>query len=556
MGEMCLPPSSESVIPAETVRVARACFPKGNIYLRLCDELGPLYQDQSFACLFPWRGRPAEAPARLALVLVMQYAESLSDRQAAEAVRSRIDWKYALGLALTDEGFDASVLSEFRSRLVTGSVEESLLTVLLQLFQQKGLLKARGRQRTDSTHVLAAVHVLNRLELVGETLRQALESLAVVAPEWLREHAAVAWYERYGKRVDEYRLPKEESQHQALACEIGEDGFQLLAVIYAPSAPAWLRQVPAVETLRRVWLQQYYAYDGEHGPVRLRSQEDSAPAARRINSPHDLEAHYSQKYDTQWLGYKVHLTETCEPDRPLIITHVATTPATTQDVEVPSQIHADLAIRRLLPGEHIMDAGYVDAGVIVSGREEYQIEVVGPVRADTSWQARQGQGFAAAQFTVDWQAQQVSCPQGKLSREWQPGHNRQGEPVIRVRFDQRDCVACACRAHCTRAKRTGRELTLLPSKQQLALQTARQQQQTPAFKDKYDRRAGVEGVISQGTRVCGLRRCHYIGLAKTHLQHILTAAAINLLRVGNWFLGTPRARTRTSHFSALAQTVT
>ena len=148
---MSLHPHAPYPIPEETQRVARAAFPRGNLYMQVADHLGPLYHDAQFTALFPRRGQPAEAPARLALVTVLQFAEGLSDRQAADAVRSRIDWKYVLGLDLTDPGFDHTVLSEFRARLVTGVAEHLLLDTLLTLAQTQGLLKARGRQRTDST---------------------------------------------------------------------------------------------------------------------------------------------------------------------------------------------------------------------------------------------------------------------------------------------------------------------------------------------------------------------------------------------------------------------
>src|SRR5918911_229374 len=242
---LSLPPAPWGPVPEETARVARAAFPKGTLYLRLRDELGPLYDDALFTDLFPSRGQPAEAPWRLALVTILQFAENLPDRQAAEAVRSRIDWKYLLGLELTDSGFDATVLCEFRARLVAGAAEQRLLDRLLTLARERGLLKPRGRQRTDSTHVLAAIHVLNRLECVGETLRHALNSLAVVAPEWLREQVPADWYERYGSRVDNYRLPKADAEREALAELIGVDGGRLLAAVWAPAAPSWLRQVPA-----------------------------------------------------------------------------------------------------------------------------------------------------------------------------------------------------------------------------------------------------------------------------------------------------------------------
>src|SRR5262245_43264876 len=155
-------------VPEETARVARAAFPKGNLYLRIRDTLGTIYEDQLFAGLFPNCGQPAQAPWRLALICVFQFIENLSDRQAADAVRSRIDWKYVLGLELTDAGFDFSVLSEFRDRLLTGSAAELLLDKLLGRCRALGLLKARGQQRTDSTHVLAAIRILHRLALVAE----------------------------------------------------------------------------------------------------------------------------------------------------------------------------------------------------------------------------------------------------------------------------------------------------------------------------------------------------------------------------------------------------
>ena len=180
---MSLHPQAIPPIPQETARVAQAVFPKGNVYMKLRDELGTIYQDQDFADLFPRRGQPAEAPWRLALVTLIQYAEGLTDRQAADAVRSRIDVKYALSLDLTDLGFDFSILSEFRSRLLAHGAEHRLFEILLEQGRAHGWLKARGKQRTDSTHVLAAIRTLNRLESVGETLRHALNVLAEVAPD-------------------------------------------------------------------------------------------------------------------------------------------------------------------------------------------------------------------------------------------------------------------------------------------------------------------------------------------------------------------------------------
>ena len=146
---MSLHPEPIGEVPAETARVARAAFPKGTVVTRLRDEFSVLYEDEDFRKHYPTRGQPGLAPWRLALVTVFQFLEHLSDRQAADAVRARIDWKYALGLELTDPGFHFSVLTEFRARLVAGKAEHRLLDRMLERFKARGLVKARGKQRTD-----------------------------------------------------------------------------------------------------------------------------------------------------------------------------------------------------------------------------------------------------------------------------------------------------------------------------------------------------------------------------------------------------------------------
>jgi transposase len=547
---MCLHPQPIDPIPDETVRVARAAFPKGNPYMRMRDELGVFYHDEAFATLFPSRGQPAECPWRLALVLVLQYAEGLADQQAADAVRSRIDWKYALSLELTDPGFDASVLCEFRSRLLAGSAEHTLLEAMLERFKAKGLLKAHGRQRTDSTAVLAAIRTLNRLECVGATLRHALNSLAVAAPAWLQPHLDPAWADRYGPRCSEYRLPKGRAERQALAEQIGADGLRLLHAAFAADAPAWLRALPAVETLRQVWVQQYLV---RAGTVRWRGSADLPPAARMINSPYDVDARYTYKRSTSWIGYKAHLTETCDPDAPHLIIHVETTPAPTPDRDQLPTIHRALADKDLLPREHLVDAGYVDGETLARSHADHGVAVIGPVPADQQWQAQAGVGFDVSCFTIDWAARQATCPAGRASIKWSTSKDRCGKEMITIQFAGRDCQACTHRAACTTA-RAGRRLNVRPREQHLALQAARRFQATPAFKAAYDARAGVEGTMSQGVRVCDLHRARYAGLAKTHLQHVLTAAALNVVRIAHWLEDPHVATTRHASFLALLPT--
>ena len=253
---MSLQPESIGPVPEETARIARAAFPKGNLYLRLRDELGTLYQDDVFADLFPSRGQPAEAPWRLALVTIMQFLEGLSDRQAAEAVRGRLDWKYLLGLEATDAGFHYSLLCEFRKRLLAGEAAQRLFEVLLTHLKARGWLTERQRQRTDSTHILAAVRSLNRLELVGRTLQHALNTLAELAPDWLLTQISSEWFERYSHPLEEYRLPKEKAERLMLAEQIGKDGQHLLVRIMQSDEARWLEKAPAIVTLRQVWEQQ------------------------------------------------------------------------------------------------------------------------------------------------------------------------------------------------------------------------------------------------------------------------------------------------------------
>lgn len=545
---MSLQAQALGLIPAETARVARAAFPKGNLYLRLRAELGTVYEDADFAALYPARGRPAVPPWRLALVLIFQFVEGLSDRQAADAVRGRLDWKYALGLELTDAGFDASVLSEFRTRLLAGSAEHQLLDILLARCQAVGLVRARGRQRTDATHVLAAVRALNRLECVGETVRHALQTLAQVAPAWLTPQLDPAWAERYGARVENYRLPKAAAARDALAAQIGADGHRLLAAVYASPAPAWLREVPAVETLRQVWVQQYYA---PAPTVRWRAAGDQPPAGQLLHSPYDPAARYGTKRGHSWPGYKGHLTETCDAGRPRLVTDVGTTPATTPDGQVLGAVHARLAARGLLPREHLVDAGYVDAANLVTSEQGYGIALIGPALADTSWQARAAEGFATGCFVVDWEQQTARCPRGQPSAAWTPTRDRAGQALLTLRWPEATCRACPSRPQCTSARGGPRTLTVRPRAEYAALQAARQRQTTAAFQAQYAPRAGVEGTLSQAVRACELRRSRYRGLAKTHLQHLLIAAALNLKRLGAWWAERVPAQTRQAPFLAL-----
>jgi|SRR5664279_1242287 len=547
---MSLQAESLPPVPSDTSQVARAAFPEGNVYMQMRDELDSVYDDEMFTTLYAQDGQPALNPWRLALVSVMQFAENLSDRQAAEAVRARIDWKYALSMELTDTGFHYSVLSEFRTRLIQGGIEQVLLDRLLERCKQRGWIKVRGRQRTDSTHLLAAVKELNQLEIVGETLRHTLNVLATVVPEWLTEQVKPFWFERYAERIEDYHLPKDKTERERLSVVIGEDGYYLLTCIEQATSLDWLKQLPAVQILERMWAQQYQL---DNGQVKRLEPKEMPPVGEWIRSPYDQEARYGKKRDFDWVGYKVHLTETCEVELPHFITQVETVPAIQQDHHALDTIQAKLALSDLLPAQHLVDAGYISAKRILHSRDFHNVDLVGPVHNDPSWQARTAGALDVSQFQIDWQRQQVTCPQAQHSTGWYLAQDAKGESVVQVLFDKLTCQACSVRSQCTTARTTGRSMTLrYPQERHEMLQTARLRQQTDAFKAVYRLRSGIEGTFSQTTRNSGLRRARYIGLAKTHLQSILTAIATNILRLVRWLDDVPFAKTRTSRFAALA----
>jgi transposase len=270
-----------------------------------------------------------------------------------------------------------------------------------------------------------------------------------------------------------------------------------------------------------------------------------------LSSPYDPEARYSTKRQLEWVGYKVHLTETCDPETPHLIVNVETTPASTPDDHMAAVVHASLAERGRLPAEHLIDKGYTDAQLLLDSERDYQVMITGPVANDPSWQARAGQGFDKSRFHVDWDQQVVTCPAGKQSISWLRNTYPKNGVVWEVRFARQDCTPCPHRAHCTKAKVEPRIIGLQTREQHEALQAARQRQTTEEFREQYAARAGVESTHAQAIRRCGLRRSRYLGLAKTHLQHVITAAAVNLVRIGEWWNGIPVAPTRISRFAAL-----
>jgi transposase len=494
---MSLHPQPIAPVPAET---ARAAFPGGNPYLALRDEPGTIFADDDFAALYPRRGRPAEAPWRLALVTVLQFAEGLSDRRAADAVRGRVGWKYALGLALDDPGFGDPVLCESRRRLLDGPAEQRLLEVLLDRCRERGRLKVRGRQRTDSTHVLARIRASDRLECVIEAVRHALDIAAAAAPGWLAARARPGWAGRYERRPYAMRIPDSRAGRRELAGQVGEDGLALLEMAGEPDAPRSLRGLPALGSLRRIRVQQFYRDDCG---LRRRTEADGLPpASLLITSPHDVEARYGKERSTTRIGYKVHLTETCDDDVPHPIVDATATPAPVPDGRTTSEIHRAPSGRDLLPGLQMVDARYIDADLLMAMRREHDVELVGPMQPDHRRRTEAEGAYTTADFAIDWDGRRATCPEGRPGASWTPAVEPGGTEIISIKFSTTDCRSCPARERCTRPGR--RSLTVRRRGGYEALRAARSRESTEGYRAEYARRAGIEGTISQG---CGPSGC-------------------------------------------------
>jgi transposase len=536
------------------------------------DKLGEWLSDEQFAGAYGVRGKPGWPPSRLALVTIFQMAENLTDRQAAGGVRTRIDWKYALGLDLADPGFDHSVLSEFRARVAAGGLDQVVLDTLVERLAADGLVGAGATMRTDSTHVISAVRDLNRLELAGESVRACLEALAVAAPQVVAQLLDDSWGTRYAARIDTWRMPASETKKAQLALAYGRDGHTLLTAVHAAAGSdrglAFLARLHQVEVLRVVLVQNYLAVEDDQGREVIRRREAEVeglpPGRSRITSPYDLDARWGVKRDTFWNGYKVHVTETCDTTGPAtdsdgdgetatpphLIVNVATTDATVPDNQMTEPIHTRLGQRGLLPGEHLVDSGYPSAQLLVSSQADYGITLVTPMLADTSPQARAGAGFERTAFAINFDAQHATCPQGHTSSSWNPVTQR-GTPTIVITFSKADCGPCPVRELCTTSTSQRRQLTVHTRQAHQAQLAARTAATTKDFQTRYALRAGVEGTIRQGVAITGMRHARYRGLDKTRMEHTYAAVALNLIRLGAWWNGHPLDRTRTSHLACL-----
>jgi transposase len=518
-------------VPELTARVARASNPGGTTAMWVRDRLDGLWDDEDFAGWYPRDGRPGISPAQLATVSVLQFLLDLSDRDAAEAVRCRIDFKYALGLDLDDPGFHHSVLGDFRGRLLEEGRADRLLDLALARLKDAGLVRERTAQRTDSTHVLAAVRDLTRLELVTEAVRAAVEEVARTTGHALEGLVDDEWGRRYGRQV---RLGKNPTRPKTRMNEAGADARRLLEHL-AAGFPGLLRG-PRVEGLRQVVAQNYH-WDPA-GRLRWRDDEGGAglpPSAARIVSPYDLAARYARRGQvTRWTGYLAHVTETCAEDGPNVITDVATMPAASADSLALAGIHARLDRRGLLPGEHLVDGGYTSLVHMDRAGREHRVALTGPLPGNRTRQHRDQDGYARDDFRIDYDREEVTCPQGQVSRSWHgpyPTSSPDAAPLIVAKFSRSQCQPCPARAACTTSS-DGKRTVGFPPRELYELQARnRADQQNPAWHKRYAVRSGAEGTVCELANGHGMRHCRYRGQPKAHLQHVLTAIAVNIERL-------------------------
>jgi transposase len=339
--------------------------------------------------------------------------------------------------------------------------------------------------------VIANVRGLSSLESVGESLRAALNEIADVAPDWVLEVISPDWFDRYVHRFELQRFPKGKPAHETLRRQVGEDSWHLLQAAMEEQTPQNVRDCPSLARLQQVWDQHFERVDGL---IRWRDGP-SVESAERVISPYETDARANRKRDTEWVGYKVHLTETCgEEEAVHLIVQAQITAATEQDVEETMPLLHDLQTRDLVPEVRLVDSGYV-SGEVLARHEQLGIELLGPLTQEGGWQHETGYGLSA--FEVDWDKQQVRCPQGHLSQNWCAGRHNRGEEVIRVSFSAVTCHACRVKEQCTKRETSkGRILTLSPQPVSEARWRRQAEQGSPAFQHRYALQTGIEGTAT------------------------------------------------------------
>lgn len=519
---MSLQTTFPATIPEKTRLAVEPLLEEDSVYRLVGQEAQGMVDETQLAGMYAQEGRGAINPVILALVLVFQFIEKLPDRQAALMAVMRLDWKYALRQELDWAGFNYSDLSNFRKRLLAHGQEWAVFESVVAYLRERGYIKRGGKQRTDSTHILGAVERLSRLELVWETLRLAVGGLVSTDAVWTLRWLPKSFVEPYSTRRQEYRLNKQEVAQEMQAA--GQDGYWLLAQLEAHGSAA-LQGLAEVAQLRRV-LDEQFEYDGEQPTPR--PPEDCTGDV--LNTPHDPDVRYRKKGSTGWWGYQLQVTETADENQPVqFITDVEGNTALAADQLRLDPIQQRLAERDVSPAWQYVDQNYM-SGHNLAESQQRGIDLRGVVGPDTS---HKPEGFRLADFTIDLERQQATCPAGRQATVWsttQPDHRN--DVAHQVRFG-RQCQQCAhFGPGCCTTSLQGRHLRITPYHD--LIQTRRREAQCPAFQREMHSRAAIEGTVSEMVRAHGARRARYRGLAKNELQAACIATATNLRRLARW----------------------
>ncbi|WP_262505841.1 transposase [Streptomyces sp. TRM68367] len=529
---MSLRPRSGEQVPPLTAQIARASNPDGTTAIWVRDRLDGLWRDEDFADWYPRDGRPGLSPAQLATVCVLQFLLGLSDRQAAEAVRCRIDFNYAMAMELDDPGFHHSVLADFRDRLTEGDRADRLLDLALARLKEAGLVRERTTQRTDSTHVLAAVRDLTRLELITEAVRAALEEVVCTAGHLLDDLVDEDWGRRYGRPVASGQEP-----HQAQDQDPGH--WQRRRP--APGTPLPARDGPGVRPSRPGSAPGSGAelLPRRCGPLALAHRRGQRARAAALVPGDRLSLRHvgplrAPRTHHQLEGIRRSSDRDLCPRRPQRDHGRGHHRGYHARQQGPAGIHTRLRRRGLLPTEHLVDSGYTSLVHLEQAARDHQVTVSGPLRGNPTRQHRRNEGFARDDFHIDYDRRQVTCPQGQVSRGWHgpyPTSSPTAAPLIVARFTKGQCHPCPARTQCTTSRESARNVGFPPRELRDLQLRIRTEQQTAEWKARYAVRSGVEGTVNEFAHGHGLRRCRYRGQNKAHLQHVLTAIAVNIGRL-------------------------
>ncbi len=501
-------------IPQEISHWGKKYLKDNNLYRVVGDQLLSFISIDEFTSMYSNTGRPSISPIILSLVTLFQFLEGIPDRVASEYVMTRLDWKYALHISMYTPGFHYSDLCNFRKRLTEHDKESLLFDQLLTKIESLGFLKKYKRQRTDSTHVLAVVRELSRLENLSESLRVSLRAIHKSDSTFYEMKIPALYREHWGTVQSDYQMT--DSQRTEALERAGQDIYWLLSFLETNKKS--LLRLPELEVLQTLFYQHFTVQNSQKACLK-----DKADTGKdKIQSPHEPEARYSEKRGKSWVGYKAHITETAnEKGEVNFITNITTTNSCEQDNETLSGIQEELEAGNLKPEQQFTDKGYV-TGANLSESDKKNIQLMG----EASQLSNKGL-FTADDFTIDYQSKTATCPAQCTSISWKKRESGEHKGDIQIRFGNQ-CNYCSLKEKCTKSKR-GRRLRL--NLHYPMLRKRREESRTDAFKELMKRRSPVEGTISEMVRAHGLRTSRYRGMLKTRFHDLMIGTAVNLKRL-------------------------